>query len=286
MQSTPIVVESQPDWLTATTHTDEQRGYLALVANAIGVQEGAHGDRDQPFRLLGFEGWRCGRVRWGERGGLGLLQLSGELAHTWYSDVVSHAARISRLDLAVTVDMGEDTPDLGQLIYQQAAIHRQFHPKAPLPWFVADADGGWTTYLGKRESDWFLRCYDKHAESIANHDQAAATQYDRCWRFELEVKGAPGNALAHELYNTLSQQSFCRKFVYDWLADHGVEPPWTKEGDTVKLAPLRRRTDRDVKVEWIRSKVAPSVRWLSRSMDRQELLEILGLDYVEGDHAP
>lgn len=286
MQSTPIVVESQPDWLTATTHTDEQRGYLALVADAIAVSESAHGDRNMPFRLLGFEGWRCGRVRWGERGGLGLLQLSGELAYTWFNDVVAHAARISRVDLAVTVDMGEDNLALGEGVYQQALEHRFEHPRSPLPWFVGDAEGGWTTYLGKRESDWFLRCYNKHAEAIAAHDDVAAGQYERCWRFELEVKGHPGNVLAHELYNTLSQQRFCRRFVHGWLEDHGIAAPWTAEGDNAKISPLRRRSDRDVKVAWLRSKVAPSVRWLAREMDREELLEVLGLADPESDVGP
>jgi len=278
MNSTPVVIESQVDWLTASAYGRERTAYFALLAATASVGETAHGDETLSFRLNGYQGWRTGRVRYGERENAGLIQLSGELAHTWFDDVYSHADHVTRLDVAVTVDTGVEDPLLGKQAYDAACQLREVRPHLAQPWCVHDANGGWTTYVGARTSDWFLRLYDKHAEAVADHDDVAAGQYERCWRYELEAKGMAAPALAREVYKSLTRASYIRGYVARWCTDHGIIPAYGMEGDVAKLSALRRRSDRTTRLQWLGKSVAPAVRWLLETGDRTEVLEALGLE--------
>lgn len=277
MDTSPIVIESQVDWLTASAFGKDPTNYFNILASTIAVQERQHEDEELSFRLNGYQGYRIGRLRYGERENAGLIQLSGDLAHTWFDDVYSHADHITRLDIAVTVDTGQADPLLGKRAYEDACQRRFDHPKMARPWTVNDADGGWTTYVGDRTSDWFLRIYDKHAESIAARDPIATGQYERCWRYELEAKGVAATALGKQVYGSLTRADYVRNFVADWCRKHGIEPAFPLTGDVAKLSELRRRSDRATRLAWLQHSVSPAIKWLLTTGDRTEVLEALGL---------
>lgn len=277
------VRESQPDWLTAGAHTRASVTALRDLASAAKHDELSHGDREVPWRLLGYEGWRVGRVRWGECRGWGLLQLSGELAASLGAAAWDCADSVSRLDLAVTCQFATPNPSLGREAYEQARAWRQEHTHAAAPWFVGGDDGGWTTYLGKRASDTFMRLYDKGAESRAQGDDGEARQYADSWRYELELKGEYAERTAAQLFRSGDEPAFTKMHLWRYLTDHGITPPFDVDAPTVKLAQLRRRSDRERKLDWLARQVRPTVAWLAENGDSGSVLAALGLAIIDGN---
>lgn len=282
MENTGVVRESQLDWLTSEAHSAARNLDLEAFAVTVLREREAADNRVSPFRLNGYIGWHCGRISYGTRDAAGLLQLSGELAEEHFATLVPIADHFSRLDLAVTVDTGLSDPDLGQLHYLEACEHRDSHPKAALPWQVQDADGGYTLYLGKRTSDFFLRVYNKEAESIAAGDTISARQYARCWRYELELKGGASRAITEPLHTATDRTQYVRNFLYQHLTQHGMMPPFAPTGEVRKLAGLRRRSDRISRLNWLATSVRPTVRWLIETGNAQDVLDALDLTSPNG----
>jgi DNA relaxase NicK len=211
------------------------------------------------------------------------MQLSGELAYQHGEQAYDFADSVSRLDLAVTLVPASPDPNLGRSIYEQAKAFRDERPNAAEPWFVGGASGGWTTYIGKRQSDTFFRCYDKGAESRAAGDEAEAAQYDGAWRFELELKGDYAERTAQALYRSGDQQGYTLGHVWRYLSDHGVNVPFDVDGPIHKLAQLRRRSDRDRKLDWLARQVRPTVTWLAENGDSASILAALGLAIIDNN---
>lgn len=101
----------------------------------------------------------------------------------WVSE---QGGRVTRLDLAIDV---KDEPI--DLIALATCPRVKDAPGSARKWSqVQGSDGGQTVYVGSRQSEKFLRVYDKRIES---------GQLDRAWtRFELEIKGDTSRVVAAE----------------------------------------------------------------------------------------
>jgi DNA relaxase NicK len=157
------------------------------------------------------------------------------------------------------------------------------HPRSALPSAHHDAEGGWTTYVGDRGSDFFLRIYDKQAECEHQKDIEGAAYYQNCWRYELEVKGRAARVVADAYYKAPEQPSWISSLVHKWSCAHGIIPTWPPGAEPERLHGFRRRSDRESRLEWLEKSVAPAVRWLLESGDRAEVIRRLGLDEPLGD---
>ena len=154
---------------------------------------------------------------------------------------------ISRLDLAK--DATDEEIDL-QAIYKslEQGHNRGLTRKHAI---IASNDGGLTIYVGSRQSERFIRIYNKAAESKLS---------DQLWfRFELETKGVVARSLGTRLASDMDwQQSF------DALAKGMVNLPnsldfqkfFTMGVVPIGLPKLERRTDREV---WIETQVIGAV---------------------------
>lgn len=278
--STNVLVESQLDWLTCAAHTERGATTLALLARAWADTTETDVARPTPFRLKGYQGWQRGRVRLGERPGAALIQLSGDLARSHFDTLIPLVDNVSRIDLAATVRLAETDPDVGQRSYAEAVAFYGRHSKAAIPSFHGDADGGYTCYVGDRSSDWFLRIYNKEAESRADLDQAR--HYERCWRYELEVKGGTANALAgHLLANGPDARAGdVQSMVWEYVHRHGIEPTFDRSTGAKLIPGFRRRSDRDSKLAWLAKSVKPACDWLAETGDSRDVYEALGLPWA------
>jgi DNA relaxase NicK len=190
---------------------------------------------------------------------------------------------VSRIDLAVTVRLPVENPDLGRLHYDEALSWYTRHPRAARPSFHGDGDGGYTLYLGDRTSDRFLRCYNKAAESAG--DPVEAEHYQRCWRYELESKGQTAYVLAGSLA-ALPQENRPRDvqaYVWDYVNAHGMLPVFGRTSGQKLAGTFRRRSDRDSKLAWLSRTVKPTLEWLSQTGNVRDVYESLGLPF---DSAP
>ncbi len=277
VKSTPDVIESQADWLTAACHgrkrTDDLKGYIHPLLTA----ELAHGARPRPWRLQGYVGYMAGRVRWGERENAGLVQLSGDLAERHLERVCELQDSITRLDVATTVVLPFYDSTLARRGYSAATEHRLRHPHSALPKVVEDGNGGSTLYLGDRSSDFILRLYNKQAERLADADPDGAEHYRNAWRYELEVKGRAAPQLATLTVAAPDRAAYIQAFLYDYCEAHGLTPAFPHSGAQALRPGFTRRSDRQKTLQWYRSAVGPSLQRLWQGGDPQELIDALGL---------
>jgi DNA relaxase NicK len=271
------IIESQLDWLTCSFDEGAKSDRVQAWAYSRAQHEKRAGARELPFRLMGFEGWTVGRVRLGLRDGTALLQLSGDLAERYASELVTVADRISRVDLAVTVRLPRRYDYLGEDAYAQASNYRASHPKAALPWIVQDDDNGCTMYVGRRASDRFLRLYNKAAEQIAQGDKEGVQHYERCWRYELEIKGRTARPAALAAVQTEDRPMHCQQQLHRFCTQHGIEPAYGVDQQAVLVPGFRRRSDYESRLAWLKKSVNPAVMQMMEEGDREDILEALGL---------
>lgn len=99
---------------------------------------------------------------------------------------LKHGGKATRIDLAI--DVFDEAIDIVALASTPRVKEA---PGSARKWkFFKGDDGGCTAYIGSRQSDKFLRIYDKAIES---------GQRERPWtRFELEIKGDSAKVVAAE----------------------------------------------------------------------------------------
>jgi hypothetical protein len=258
-------------------HTQEKNLELEHRASDLAAREIADGSKIQPWRLMGYEGWRAGRVRYGTRQAAGLVQLSGDLASDQFPTLYSWVDRISRIDLAVTARLSGSDDDLGRRSYDSAAERFRALPNAARPSAHCDAAGGYTCYVGDRSSDYFFRLYNKQAECRASRDAAGVRRYENCWRYELEVKGQSALLVARDVQYDETRAADVQAIVWDYAERHALGPVFPRGGGQ-RLSPgFRRRSDYDTRRAWLAHSVAPAVRWMVEQGGLSDVYDALGL---------
>lgn len=162
-------------------------------------------------------------------------------------DATNAGMSITRLDLAK--DLTERQVNY-QAIYQ--SLERGSNEGTARSWGkIESSGGGFTIYIGSRQSEKFCRIYDKAAESQLPGE---------LWsRFEIETKGMVARAVAQSLVQT-GDYAAC----FDTLALSMCKLPKCADYDaffqpghtTVGLPKIERRSDREA---WIESQVIPAV---------------------------
>lgn len=277
MKHTSVVVESQPDWLTAAVHSSQKVPTFKRLADDLLDGELRAGARVRPFRLQGYVGYQAGRVRYGERENAALVQLSGDLAAHNLSHVRFLEDSLTRIDLAVTARLSAPDAQVAGRHYNEANGFRLHHPRAARPQLVQDGDGGATCYLGERVSNYMLRVYNKQAERLSDHDSEGAAKYENCWRYELEVKGGPAPMMAKLIDESPNRADACQSYIHGFCVQHGLVPIFQPEGPRDLIPGFSRRSDRQRTLQWFRSSVGPSIQRLIGSGDPQEVYDALGL---------
>ncbi len=277
MDHTCVVVESQADYLRASCHHTANAAHLRRLADHLETGEAELGQRRQPFRLMGYQGWRRGRVRYGERDIAALIELSGDLAERYLTSVRAVQDTLTRLDLAVTCRFDPPTSELGAECYDAALAWRSDQEHKARPELIQDGDGGTTFYLGHRVSPYLLRVYNKEAERHADRDLPGAEHYRGCWRFELEVKGQPAPDLARLTDEASDRALYVRQFIGQYLDAHGLPRPFDPGGWPELMPGFHRKTDRAKTLAWYAKSVRPSLVRLLEQGDQAEVWSALGL---------
>lgn len=277
-----VLIESQVDWLTASAHGKERSQRMLDVAHHISKEEASQGNQKRRWRLMGYEGYRVGRIAYGRRDDAScLVQLSGNAAEASLTDVLGESDVVTRIDLAATWRCTPPDPLMGRNQYALAEMFHRSHPTSARPWFVGDSSGGFTCYLGSRQSATFLRIYDKGAESAAADDRAGLERYRACWRFELEAKASMASALATMVADREDRAQYVRDYLVSFLEAHGMSAPFLA-GQPVALLPgFRRRSDEESRLKHLARNVRPTVQWLESRGRGQDLREALGIDKLE-----
>lgn len=277
MESNITVLESQVDWLTCSNHDRDGARLLEKAAEAIAQRTEAVENRRERFRLMGYEGWHQGRVRFGNRGNAGLVQLSGQVASDHWGECYALSDNVSRIDVEVTAHWALTAAHIGPALLSQALAQYAESGRYPRPEFHGDGDGGFTFQLGRRSAPWVLRVYDKAAEVKRHNDAELDRRYANCWRFEVEAKAASAASVAETLGSGQEIAPACRALVAQHMERHGLTVPFPTTGKVEVAKGIHRASDRLSKLRWIDKQVRPAVQWLVAQGEVSEVWKALGL---------
>jgi hypothetical protein len=278
-ESSVTIIESQADWLTGACVTADRADALRTFATDLAHAEERDGNKLSRFAVQSYQGHRCGRVAVAEaEGGRTLIQLSGDLAAKQLTTVLPLLDHVTRLDIAVTVRTPERDPTVAENAWTLAAMFFDTHPRSAAPWRLQHKTKGDTTYVGSRNSDKFLRIYDKYAESVQQHDEKSAIRYERCWRYEVEIKGKPSLLTAQRIVLDSHPDLYVRGAMRQYLKLHGIEPIYTDQSPFILLPGFTRRTDADSRLWNIATNVRPSLDWLRDAGYADDAIAALGLE--------
>lgn len=276
--STATVIESQVDWLTVSAHGRDAARNMTDLALHLASDERAHGNQKRRWRLMGYEGSQVGRVQYGQRDQeSAILRLIGDRARESFDLAIGAADLVTRLDIAVTSRSDPPDPKLGRNVYTMAELFHAKHPESARPWFTGDADGGFTCYVGARESAAFFRVYNKEAECVASDDREGVARYRSCWRFELESKASMASALASLLTESEDRAAVILRYVVSYAEAHGIAPPFVVDGPRALLPGFRRRSDAESRLKHLSRNVRPTIDWLREAGELDRALSALGL---------
>jgi hypothetical protein len=251
-------------------HTSQREEQLRDSASRIATATESAKNTSKPFRLKGYTGWRLGRVRFGQREGAAIIQLSGQLAEDHLATLQPLADSVTRLDLAVTVHYPRAYATRPHVHYGEALAFAWQRPNAALAHYHEDSRGGSSLQIGDRSSERVLRVYNKEAEQKAVDDPEGAQHYAGCVRYELELKGENAEKVAAEL--AIDRQR------HD--TQHGLRPPFDRSGGQALKTGFRRRSDYDSRIRWYSKSVAPSIAVALLQGEACEVLDALGLAHL------
>lgn len=240
----------------------------ACVARALGGECSL-----DPWAWQGYRGASGTGAAYGTRWDGHIFQASGYAAHD-ARGLGLPWDNVPRVDVAVTVWYEQDEC---ASIAHHATISRRFSKSRGVSgWKVTHIDGGddgTTTYIGSRESDIYIRIYDKWRES--ERDEG----YERAIRYEVEYKGDAAKEVWAASHRTTPGREYLAALVSDCLGRRGVHIPRLVQGALVASPVVRPpKTNTERRLAWMRNQVAPSVaKLLTDGVNRDTILAELGL---------
>jgi hypothetical protein len=275
---TGVVIESQVDYLTVSAHGVDAAIHLIDYAAQLAIVEGDKRNKAKPWRMMGYVGTHIGAIDYGQRDAASaILRLAGDIANRELGNALSLADSVTRIDLATTWRADPPDPNLGANLYWHACDYWREHPHSAKPEHHGDPAGGYTAYLGARGGDYYFRCYNKEAECVHDGDAAGAERYKSAWRFELEIEKANPLKIANRYLESDDRPGYVQQYLWDYLTQHGIVPPFGPTGGQVLMPGFRRRSDADSKLLHLQKSVRPTVDWLRSEGLLDRALDALGL---------
>lgn len=269
--NTTNVLQCQPDWLTITAKEQPARSDIISLGEALVRQEERAGFLRRGWDWKSYHGEHAGRATFGERADTAILQLTQDLAASYFDSAYTIPVKVTRIDLQVTWKDPQYGTDWARRIYEGGADHDAYRGRSTKRTLVTTLRGGSTVYIGSRRSNGFGRCYDKAMES-------GERQYTGCWRWEVECKGELAGYVARSLYLAKNRAEFVAAYVRSWFTERGGYCPWSTEAIPTRPPPVPVVTDIDRRLSWLQKQVSPSVEWLIEKGELGRLLSALGLD--------
>jgi hypothetical protein len=261
------------DYLRVTSKDDAGATWIAEEAQRLMGRQANGGDARKKGGMQGFQGVSCGPLFFGRKEALFMLQVSGPLADEVVPKMPKVGLNTTRLDVQVTVELGELCPQLAELLaYARREVvadrGKKMRPAQNLRLGFGKGD---TLYIGSRVSPRFGRVYDKGAES-------KECPPGRVWRFETEFKGV----VAPEVINYFAAAGYSPEammaVVKGQFAEWTIPVPVGGAGYLVAGSIGRREMDNDRSLGWLQAQVRPTIERLLGSISRAEIESALGLD--------
>jgi hypothetical protein len=257
------------DYLTLTGIDTNLPGELHRRASSIFREQSERGNRTRGFGMAGFSGFQCGGVQIGKRDEELLVRLSSDVAAMYWSTLGPLATNCTRIDLQATI-LPAEGPARRLSKNRKSALRNAMkaNDKRIVRW-VADNRGGFTLYLGARQSNVFGRAYDKFAESSNEHFRGAL-------RYEVEFKGKLAYFILRSLLNKPYARTTVASYVSQFFGRRGVQLELSADNAATYCC-SRSPADAEKTLKWLQEAVRPSVLRLIAQNRGDEVLMALGL---------
>jgi DNA relaxase NicK len=271
MPSLPLISNLESvgvDYFTATAyrtgigHSFKDLGYH-LIEQSTSI-----GNDVCTYRARDYIGYQSGGVCVGTRSDTHIIRLSSDEAREHWREVYQLATNVSRIDLQLTFKLERAHESYIREEHARAIRAKQGQGRRreiELRWNNVKGD---TLYLGSRTSDIFARMYDKGCESKTE-------QAGKLIRQEIEYKGKTAVAVSDRVHESESEQTSIAQFVSTYIRRFDLQTP---ENATANVQCARGlTTNNDIKRQWLRTAVRPSIKRLLEAGMLEEVLEALGL---------
>jgi DNA relaxase NicK len=269
----PKIIEAAADYVTASGRGSEAERNITGAGELMLAQQARLGNKPKAAKRQGYDGWRCGSLFYGHRADGMLFELSGPAAHQACENLDWGLVRASRLDIQVTVEHSLYRPDVARELSDWVERERwRMDPEIPVhPRFHAGHGEGDGFTIGKRGSPRYGRIYDKQQES-------GDPLYARCWRWEVEYRKVAARAACDVLDAAGWHPDRVAGMVGRQFRDWHIIPPFELDAEHLRASIGRRDHDSERTLKWLGHQVRPSIDKLLATVDRQTVLEALGLD--------
>ena len=269
MSSPGELVSLGCDYITTTARDVSSSLDLHEAAEALLIRERNQGNTLKPWGMSGFSGFRAGECELGTRGREVMCRLSGGLAFREWSKVWSICDNVPRFDLQATVRWPRKPSSVIASCKRQAL--RKFKEKGErlVVRGMWDARGGYTLYLGHRQSICFGRIYDKWHKTPEDCFQGTV-------RYEVQFHNRLAKAVAYTVSHEPAPMRTMAGYVTQFFGSRGVSFTLPCESDLTYCSHRRRSDDRKC-LEWLSVAVRPSVMRLIDNGKGDEVLKALGL---------
>lgn len=243
--------------LTTQMVLHELREYLAV-------------EQEKKFSFMGARGWQRGSVRYADkRAEYDKRVLWAVLMVTGRESEDALRVALKAGDCKFTrVDINVDVILKGRVLGLARKLKDAY--KGPSQVKLVESLTGDTVYFGSRESESYIRIYDKSAEY--------GQEQGFVWRFELEAKRGRAEAVAE--YIGLQGKRGIPDLVFTALKQKSVPTPNIGETVNIQRAAMTLSSV-EMKLNWLRTQVRPTVRWLYKVGLANEVSEALQLELFD-----
>ena len=263
------VVSAGCDYITVTTSTHDGGFALATWASSLSRVALDRGFLRQGWGMAGFSGFSYGQLQIGRRGDECMLRLSSDLARECWRKAYALSENVSRFDLQFTHREKRDPHFRIKKYYRQALKHSKSRKNGPIVTFITGSRGADTLYLGNRQSDWYGRIYNKHAQSKLSF-------YQGCVRFEVEFHNRLARSVAKACYNAKHDSTAAIAGVNQFITNRMVQSP-IKSNHLLSIEISPKRGTLDDRLDWLRVQARGSCQQIVLAGRGRELLKSLGL---------
>lgn len=267
------IIDVGVDWLTFVSNKESEDHELTLNAwyeqyqllrRETGIMEESS--------MMGYQGTKTEGMFVGTRWDGAMIRVSGKTAKEYFLRIPPGTSNITRMDVQVTVYAPSDGLHPPRLAAVQAEASNAQLPTSRQRNIEEHKDnkGGFTTYIGSRQSAAFARVYHKSAQ---DPDAYGPDVY----RYEVQFNKDSARHVLEALYvHQENLEHAAVAIVWDWFEKRGVIPVFRRSGEIVKIAretlPL---TDLDKKLTWLYAQVRPTVELLIEQGHQEAVLVAL-----------
>lgn len=274
LEGSHAIASAGVDWLTCTAPRWKEERPLYLLALELIESEKAAGNEVSKFSLAGYKGYGAGGARFGVRDDSVILQLSGECARSNWRRAKEQARNVSRLDVQVTVAFETPQPHIIKTLHNDSLNHKSSGGRPSNRTLITSTMTGDTLLIGKRQSDVYLRAYDKGIES-------KCAPAGVLLRYEAEMKRERASLTAQRLATSSDEASSSVALIHSAFVRQGVRVAgefhqW--QWDSLSL----QKSDTARKLLWLRTAIRPSIMFLLETVGRDEVEYALGLSTEDG----